>query len=540
MSSLHSFQMELEVPEEARALVIGKGGRTIKSFQQSPGISLARLLPSGKFQIRGDSRESVLRIVTSIKILISRAVVSKSTGYSPQFYRTCFCKSVEKPLLSVDKVSFEKFTGDISHISEQDRPHLCFKRGEEITSGFSSSNEDLAAAVSSKMSLSASTNFLSHWDFSAYKSELLSCFEFLRSEEQDVLRNVKMIVRFGKEIFHGRSYGELVDGGFVSLAYFQQLCSQKLLTRGFSTACSEKAVTDLRLQVESLDYVKASSRRKISIHVADREEKPLRRFNISVRCLGKEGFVHNSEVQRILCSQDYFQVLGVDTDVSADDVQRAYRRCLLKIEFHAGNLAAAEKAKKSAKEASDCLMDALRREKYLKNFYSESKLNPSVDPPFSPPEKAEISRVRREPRRRGFVTFCREGQGTPDFRLAVMSHGREMEIEQDMVKWVEVAWKDRTPDQLLVFDSASRYEITNIRYKEAETYVTEDFKFRIANVREVEVEGKTERKRWECALTSRWSTWNDGIIDGVESMVTNDVVTLIKEAVKFSQLMAQD
>ncbi|KAH9317315.1 hypothetical protein KI387_019084, partial [Taxus chinensis] len=469
MSFVHSFQMELEVPEEARALVIGKGGRTIKRFQQSPGISLARLLPSGKFQIRGDSRESVKSIADSIKHLISRAVASKCSGYYPQFYCTCFCKSTEKPLLAVEKVSFEKFTGDISYVSQQATEYLCFRSGEAITSSSASSSDDdnnLAAAFSSKMSFSA-FKFLPHWDFSAYKSELLSCFEI----QQNMTRNIKMIVRYGKEIFFGRRYGELVDRGFISFSYFQELLRQKLLRGGFSNACSEKALTDLKLHLERLHYVKVSSRKKISIHVVDREEKPLRQFNISVRCVGKEGFVHNGEVQRILSSRDYFQVLGVDIEASADDVQRAYRRCLLKIEFHTANLSAAEKAKKSAKEASDCLMDSLQRERYLKNFRSASKLSPSVVPASSTAseEKAEISRVRREPRRHGFVSFCREGRDTPDFRLGVMSHEREMEIQKDMVKWVEEGWRNRTRDGLLALNSASRYEITNIRYKEAET-----------------------------------------------------------------------
>ncbi|GLJ55698.1 hypothetical protein SUGI_1196460 [Cryptomeria japonica] len=527
MSSAQFFQMEIEVPEEARALIIGKGGQKIKTFRSSAGISLARLLPSGKFQIRGDSREAVLGIFTSVKHLISRAVASKCTGYFPQFYRTCFCKSVDKPLLAVDRFSFENYTGEISFIPENDRQHLCFKSGEEMTSASSSDDDNLAAAFSSKMSIY--TDFLPHWGFSAYKSDLLACFE-----DQHMMRNVKMIVRFGKELFHGRGYQELLDGGFVSLSNLQQLCRTKILKRGFSNVCSEVAVNNVKLHLESLDYVKVSSRMKISIHVADRGEKPLRMFNISVRYIGEQGFVHNTEVQRILASKDYFQVLDVDLEASADNVQKAYRKCLLKIEFHAGDLAAAEKAKKSAKEASDCLMNALQRERYLKFFYSPSQLNPFVTLSLSP-VKAEISRVRMEPKRHGFVTFCREGQDATDFRLGVMSHGREMERQEDMVKWMEDAWANRTPDQRLVFNTASRYEVTNLRYKETETYVTEDFKFRIANVSEVE--GETERKRRECALTSRWSKWNNGMGDNMDCMVTNDVVSLVKEAFKFSQLM---
>ncbi|XP_057840872.2 uncharacterized protein LOC131050677 [Cryptomeria japonica] len=478
-------------------------------------------LPNFKFA------EAVLRIVHDVEGLISRTVPSKCTGYFPQFYRTCFCKSVEKPLLALDKVSFENYTGEISHNSEDNRQHLCFKRGEETASASSSSDNNLAAAFSSKMSVSM--DFLPHWDFSAYKSDLLPCFE-----DQDMMRNVKMIVRFGKELFHGRGCQELLDGGFVSLSNLQQLYTRKPLKRVFSNACSEGAVNNAKIHLEKLDYVKVSSRTKISIHVADRGEQSLRRFNISIRCIGEQGVVHNTEVQRILDSKDYFQVLDVDLDASANDVQKAYRKCLLKIEFHAGDLAAAEKAKKSAKKASDCLMDAVQREKYIKNFYSPSQLNPFVALSVSP-VKAKISRVRMKPKRDGFVSFCREGQDATDFRLGVMSHGREMERQEDMVKWVDDAWANRTPDQRLVFNTASRYEVTNIRYKETETYVTEDFKFRIANVSEVE--GKTERKRRECALSSRWSKWNDGMGDNMDCMVTNDVVNLVKEAFKFSQLL---
>ncbi|GLJ55699.1 hypothetical protein SUGI_1196470 [Cryptomeria japonica] len=536
MASVGSFHMEVEVPEIARALVIGKGGQTIKRFQQSAGISSARLLPSGKFQIRGDSREAVQSIVASIKNLIGLASVSKSPRHFPLFYRNCFCKSTENPLLTVDKVSFEKFTGSISCISRQGKQHLCFKKGEAVISGptaASSDADNLAAAFSNKMSFGAFTKLLPHWDFSGYRSELLSCFEC----QQDAMRNIKMIVRFGKQLFHGRHYEDLLHRGFVSFPYLQQLCSQSLISSAFSTACSEKAVTDLRLHLERLDYVRVSYRRKISIHLTDREEKPIRLSNVSVRCLGEDGFVHNSEIRRILRSRDYFQVLDLDIEASAIDVQKAYRRCLLKIEFDSGDLTAAEKAKKMAKKASDCLMDSVQREKYLSNFYSASPSDPSVAPSLSP-VRAEISRVRREPRRHGIVSFCREGEDTTDFRLAVMSHEREMEIQSEMVKWVEDAWANRTPDQLFVFDPSSRYQITNIRYKDAETYVTEDFKFRIANVREVD--GDAENQRWECALTSRWSKWNDGIAGDVNSIVRNDVLTLIKEAVKFSKLMSSN
>ncbi|KAH9288366.1 hypothetical protein KI387_032483, partial [Taxus chinensis] len=154
MSYVRSFQIEFEVPEEARGLVIGEGGRTIKKFQQSQGISSARLLPSGDFQIRGDSREAVERVVTTVTQLIDGIVVSKFSGHFPEFYRICFCKSVEKPLLAVDKVSFEKYTSEISFVTEHGTQYFCFKRGEAIRSDSASSssadgNNNLAAEFSS-------------------------------------------------------------------------------------------------------------------------------------------------------------------------------------------------------------------------------------------------------------------------------------------------------------------------------------------------------------------------------------------------------
>ncbi|KAH9317318.1 hypothetical protein KI387_019087, partial [Taxus chinensis] len=65
MSFAYSFQMEFRVPDEARGLVIGKGGRNIKRFQQFSGISSVRLLPFAMLLIRGNSSEAVQRIVAS-------------------------------------------------------------------------------------------------------------------------------------------------------------------------------------------------------------------------------------------------------------------------------------------------------------------------------------------------------------------------------------------------------------------------------------------------------------------------------------------
>lgn len=129
---------------------------------------------------------------------------------------------------------------------------------------------------------------------------------------------------------------------------------------------------------------------------------------------------------------------------------------------------------------------------------------------------------------------------TTDFRLAVVSHEADLNnIHPEMVEWVEQAWRDRTPDQLLVFPPPGRFLVLNIRYKETETYVTEDWKFRISKVGEADRHGIMSNERLECGLSSRWFKWNDGITGStsMDSIVKTDVVALVKEAVKFSEVM---
>ena len=123
-----------------------------------------------------------------------------------------------------------------------------------------------------------------------------------------------------------------------------------------------------------------------------------------------------------------------------------------------------------------------------------------------------------------------------DFRLGVVTHEAHINnIRPEMMEWVEQGWRDRTPDQLLVFPPLGRFPVMNIRYNETETYVTEDWKFRISHVVEADRTGMTRpNKRWQCGLSNRWFKWNDGITGSrsLESIVKTDVVALVKEAVK--------
>jgi curved DNA-binding protein CbpA len=250
--------------------------------------------------------------------------------------------------------------------------------------------------------------------------------------------------------------------------------------------------------------------------------------------------LHNSEIKRISRAKDYFQVLDVDRGASKHELEKAHRRCLIRIQFsHHG--AGSENAIKVVEEAYVTLQDPARRDRYLRKAKEASEsavLNSSSKNPSSSEQKVVITRVRRLPKRHGFVAFCREGQATMDFRLGIVTHEADLNnIRPDMMAWVEQAWRDRTPDQLLVFPPPGRFLMMNIRYKETETYVTEDWKFRISHATEGDRNGTMGNKRWECGLSSRWFKWNDGITGGrsMESILKNDVVALVKEAVKFSE-----
>ncbi|GLJ55702.1 hypothetical protein SUGI_1196500 [Cryptomeria japonica] len=179
--------------------------------------------------------------------------------------------------------------------------------------------------------------FHSNWIFPAYKEKLQSCIEpliFYRIE-MDSTRSIKLIIR----ISAGASFW----------------------TRDFLRPARTLPVKDLKsLHLQTLGYQRASSRRKISIIVADLRSRQLQ-FNVSARAEGNEAF----------------------------------------------------------------------------------------------DEKILITRVRNQPKRHGFVTFCREGSATTDFRLGVMTHGTDLHPDKEMVEWIEEAWRNRTPTGCL---SLSRRE----------------------------------------------------------------------------------
>eukprot|EP01018_Ginkgo_biloba_P012268 Gb_00697 [translate_table: standard] len=425
---MSAFHRELRVPDKAAGVVIGKGGSTRKAFQKTPGISSVRF-SCGKVQIHGSSQEAVQQVASSIEEL------------------NCF----------------EKF--DSPHISNVSRRNngakkseYCFKSGlpcdlqgsssssspsERSTEYSVDNDDDLSAQFSRKTSITG-IFFYPQWDLQAYKDTLLSRLEPLIFQQHETMRTIKLIIRFGKELFFGVDWSEFGNGGFMPLTQVQELCRLERLNQRFSTACAEGAVAPLRLHLDKLKYVKLSSRKKITIRVADLHCKSLQ-LNVSVRC-GNEG-------------------------------------------------------------------------------------SEEVD------EKVVISRVRSEPRRHGFVSFCREGKGTTDFRLGVVTHGTEMDVHPDMVEWIDKAWRNRTSDQLLVFDPPTRFLVINIRYKASETYMNDDWKLRIASVRDGDRAVSKMNTRWDCVLSTRWFNENGGLTDDIGAVMGN-VGSLVKEAAKVSEHMA--
>nr|ADE76554.1 unknown [Picea sitchensis] len=155
---------------------------------------------------------------------------------------------------------------------------------------------------------------------------------------------------------------------------------------------------------------------------------------------------------------------------------------------------------------------------------------------------AAITSVRRLARRHVFVAFCREGQMTSDFRMGLTTHEADVaNIPAEMVEWVDQAWRNRNPNQSLVFPPPGRFLVINICYKETETFLTEDWKFRISQIAKGDRTNIIPNKTWECRLSSRSFKWNYGLTDtaktseDMDSAVESEVVALVKEAVKFSE-----
>eukprot|EP01018_Ginkgo_biloba_P035010 Gb_10288 [translate_table: standard] len=484
---MSTFQRELRIPDKAVGVVIGKGGSTIKAFQKTPGISSVRL-SSGKVQIRGYSQKAVQQVASSIEDLVN-FVIDKGSGDFPDFFVFCFCKSVDDPFVAVNRICFEKFDsrGKFSNVSERNngavkkKSYYCFKSGQACKQGSSSSSsdssecsteysvdEDLSAQFCRKTSITGIFLF-PQWDLQAYKDTLLSYLEPLVFQQHKTMRSIKLIIRFGKELFFGANGSELHNCGFMPLTQVQELFRLEHINRRFDTSCAEGTVAALRLHLATLNYVKVSSQKKISIHVADLQCKSLK-LNVSVRC-GNEGSMHiNSETESIPRAKDSFQVPSVGSNGASSD------------------------------------------------------------------DKVVISRVRSEPTRHGFVNFCREGKGSTDFRLGVVTHGTDIDVRPDMVEWIDKAWRNRTSDQRLVFDSPTRFQVMNIRYKESETYMTDDWKLRIAKFRDTGLTVGKMSTRWECALSSRWFKKNGGLTDDMEAIM-GYVGSLVKEAAKVSKHM---
>eukprot|EP01018_Ginkgo_biloba_P012303 Gb_07236 [translate_table: standard] len=407
---MSTFQRELRVPGKAVAVVIGKGGSTMKAFQKTPGISSVRL-SYGKVQIRGHSQKAVEQVASSIEGLVNFAI-DKSRGFFADFFAFCFCKSVDDPFVAVNTICFEKFdSAHISNVSHRSngvmKSNYCFKSGQPCDQGSSSSSssersteysvddDDLSAQFCRKTSITG-IFFFPQWDLQTYKDTLLSRLEPLLFQQYETMRTIKLIIRFGKELFFGVDWSDLRNGGLMPLTQVQELCRLERLNQRFSTACAEGSVASLRLHLDDL-------------------------------------------------------------------------------------------------------------------------------------------KVRSEPRRHGFVNFCREGKGTTDFRLGLVTHGTDMDIHPDMVEWIDEACRNRTSHQLLVFDPPTRFQAMHIRYKESETYMTDDWKLRIARVRDGD-RAVSKSPVWECALSSRWFKKNGGLTDDMEAIMGN-VAALVKEAGKVSEHM---
>jgi len=323
--SLSNFHRELRVPGIAISALIGTNGTNIQSFRNSPGICSLILFPeSGKLHIRGESEEAVHGVAWAIERRVCY-IVDKAKNCHIDFFLFCFCKSLAQPLLAVDKIRFENISGEpICYFREASKSYLIFKSGEICEEGspfvrsvcdkiqFKSTSDldSLSAQFSNNVAISENALY-SYWDFSAYGNKLLSCISSLRLQDGETsTRMVKLNIRFGKQLYYEPNLcGQLGNEDFISLSRFQELCRRRSVNYLFSTACSETAVRDVRLQLERLQYVKVSTRKKISIQVADLEEllQPPR-FIVHVRCDSNEGLFYNSEIKRISRAKDYFEV----------------------------------------------------------------------------------------------------------------------------------------------------------------------------------------------------------------------------------------
>lgn len=126
-----------------------------------------------------------------------------------------------------------------------------------------------------------------------------------------------------------------------------------------------------------------------------------------------------------------------------------------------------------------------------------------------------------------------------DFRLEAMTQGTEIEtLLETVVEWINKAWRNRTPDQVLVLDPSDGFQVMEIRYKEAETYISEEWKLSLVRVSLRDFYGKEKvRKRWEYTLSSRWfKSTGDDVADQMEYAMEN-VGALVSAAAELTQRM---
>lgn len=439
-----SFEREIQIPGKTIGLVIGKRGTNVKNFHQIPGITSVTVAPNGIVKIRANSEEAIHTVAFSIEKLVSSSL-SKNSSHFPDFFVFCFCKSLEDPLLAINSVCFEKFYPE----KDPDQKHIslfCVQSGADVPcqdSMCGSGIDSLSAEFPNKISMSE-VNFCSHWGFSAYEAKFMSCLETLLWRQKETMRSVKLIVRFGKQVFYGSNSSDLRHGGFMTVERLQDLCKRGLLEHRLFPACSEAAIEELRIHFQTLGYHKILSRRKITVHVTSLQPRQLLQLHVSVRFDSSNG-----------------------------------------------------------------------------------------------EDKVVITRVRSQLKKHGFVTFCREGQATADFRLEAVTQGPEVvTLPETVVEWIEKAWRNRTPDQVLVLDPPDKFQVMDIRYKEAETYKSEEWKLRLVRVSLRDLYRKEKvSKRWECGLSSRWfQSKGDGVADDMQSTKEN-VDALVKEAAALTQRM---
>lgn len=214
------FEKEFRVPDKAIGIVIGKGGTTLKTLKRVPGISSVRVTSNGRVKIRANSEEALQTVAFYIEELVSFSL-DKNSGYFPDFFAFCFCKSLEEPQIAINRVCFKQKSRDISNVSERDRlsrkSFFCLKSGANVPCQDSicggSDIDTLSAEFSGKTSITE-VYFFSHWGFLAYEARLLSCLEPVFCRQHETMRSVKIIIRFWEAAFLRLELERVTERGF--------------------------------------------------------------------------------------------------------------------------------------------------------------------------------------------------------------------------------------------------------------------------------------------------------------------------------------